>query len=64
MNGDRSRDRNERSSGDGNGDWNEGGIREGGGEAKKRRKPHKSCRHDVENGGDREKKRRQERIVQ
>ena len=44
-------DGNESSSGDGNGyedgngDGNENGIGEGGGEIKKRKKPHKSCRH-------------------
>ena len=37
---------------DGNGDGNEDGIGKGGGETKKRKKPHKSCRRDVENGGD------------
>ena len=45
-------DGNESSSGDGNADedgnrdGNEGGIVEGGGEAKKRKKPHKTCRRD------------------
>ena len=43
---------NKSSSGDGNGDGNEDGIGEGGGEAKKRKKPHKSCRCDVANVGD------------
>ena len=38
----RERRRNESSSGDGNGDGIEGGIGEGGREAKKRKKPHKS----------------------
>ena len=39
---------NESSSGDGNGDedGNEDVIGEGGGEAKKRKKPHKNCRRD------------------
>ena len=51
-NGDGSRDRNESSfgdenkDGDGNGDRNEGRIGEGGGEVKKRKKPHKNCRRD------------------
>ena len=40
-------DGNESSSGDGN----EDGIGEGGREAKKRKKPHTSCRRDVGNGG-------------
>ena len=38
---------------------------EGGGEAKKRKKPHKSCRHHVGNGGDlggKKKKRTKERV--
>ena len=70
-NGQGSGDGKESSSGDGNGDedgngdGNEGGIEEGGGEAKKRNKPYKSCKHDVENGGDlggKRKKRRQERV--
>ena len=49
---------NESSSGDGNededvdGDGDEEGIEEGGGEVKKRKKPHKSCRGDVGNEGD------------
>ena len=67
--GDGSGDGNESSSGDGNGDeerdGNEDGIGEGGGEAKKCKRPHKSCRHDVGNGGDlggKRKKRRQERV--
>ena len=50
---------------DGNGDGNEDRIGQGGGEAKKRKKPHKSCRRDVGNGGDlgvKRKKRRQERF--
>ena len=50
-------DGNERSSGDGNGDGSGDGIGDGGGEAKKRKKPHKSCRRDVENGGDLDRKR-------
>ena len=48
--------------GGGNGDGNEDGIREGGGEAKKRKKPHKTC---VGNGGDlgaKKKKRKKERV--
>ena len=70
-NGDGSGDKNESSSGDGNGDedgngdGNEEGVEEGGGEAKKRKKPHKSCRRDVGNGGDlsgKRKKRRQQRV--
>ena len=50
---------------DGNGDENEDGIGEGGREAKKRKKPHKSCRRHVGKGGDlgeKRKKRRQERV--
>ena len=49
---------NESSSGDGNGDedgignGNEDGIGESGREANKRKKPHKSCRRHVGNGGD------------
>ena len=49
---------------DGNGNWNEDRVGEGGGEAKKRKNPHKSCRRDVGNGGDldgKRKKRRKER---
>ena len=70
-NGDGSKDGNESSSGDGNGDedgngnGNEDGIGEGGGEAGKRKKPHKSCRRDVGNRGDlggKRKRRRQERF--
>ena len=47
-------DGNESSSGDGKGneDGNGDGIEEGGGEVKKRKKPHKSCRRRVGNGGD------------
>ena len=58
VNGGGSGDGNESSSGDGNGDeygngdGNEDGIGEGGREAKKRKKPHKSCRRHVGNGGD------------
>ena len=37
-------------------------IGEDGGEAKKRKKPHKTCRRHVGNGGDSEKKRREERV--
>ena len=36
----------------GNEDGKEGGIRQSGGEPKKRNIPHKSCRRDVENGVD------------
>ena len=56
--GDGSGDGNESSSGDGNGDehgngnGNEDRIGEGGREAKKRKKLHKSCRRHVGNGGD------------
>ena len=50
---------NKRSSELENGDGNEDGIGEGGREAKKRKKPHKSCRRNVGNeedlGGKREK---------
>ena len=55
---DGSGDGNESSSGDGNGDedgngdGNEDGIGEGGGEAMKRKKPHKSCRRHVGHGVD------------
>ena len=55
-NGDGSRDGNENNSGDGNG--NEDRIEEGGREAKKRKKPHKSCRRHVGNGGDLDGKRK------
>ena len=63
-NGDGSGDGNESSSGDGNGDedengkedgngdGNEDGIGEGGREAKKRKKPHKSCRRHLGNVGE------------
>ena len=37
---------------DGNGDGNENGIGDSGGEAKKREKPHKTCRRNVGNRGD------------
>ena len=50
---------------DGNGNGNEDMIREGGREAKKRKKPHTSCRSHVGNGGDlggKRKKRRKERV--
>ena len=50
---------------DRNGDGNEDGIGEGGGEAKKRKEPHKSCKRDVGNGGDlgqKRKKCRQEKV--
>ena len=62
---------NESSSGDGNGDEdgngdrNEDGIGEGGREANKRKKPHRSCRRNVGNGGDldgKRKTRRRERV--
>ena len=61
--GDRSEDGNESSSGDGNG--NEDIIGEGGGEAKKRKKPQNSCRRHVGNGGDlggKRKNRKKERV--
>ena len=55
-NGDGSGDGNESRSRDGNRDWdrndNEDGIGEGGREAKKPKKPQRSCRRDVGNGGD------------
>ena len=57
-NGDGSGDGNESNSGDGNGDedgngnGNEDRIGEDGGEAKKCKKPHKTCRRHVGNGGD------------
>ena len=54
--GDGSGDGNENNSGDGNG--NEDRIEEGGREAKKRKKPHKSCRRHVGNGGDLDGKRK------
>ena len=47
------------------GDGNEDRIGEGGGEAKKCKKPHKSCRRHVGNGGDlggKRKKLRKERV--
>ena len=56
-NGDGSGDGSESRSGDGNGDEdgngneNEDRIEEGRREAKKRKKPHKSCRRHVGNGG-------------
>ena len=52
-------------SGNMDGDRNEDMIWEGGGEAKKRVKPHKGCKRDVGNGedlGGEKKKRRQERV--
>ena len=64
-NGAGSGDGNENTSIDGNGDGNKDGIGEGGREAKKRKKPHRSCRHHVRNRGDlggKRKKRRQERV--
>ena len=58
-NGDGNGDGSEDSSGDGdgnededNGNRNEDKIGEGGREAKKRKKPQKSCRRHVGNGGD------------
>ena len=50
---------------DGNRNGNEDRIGEGGGNAKKRKKPHKSCRRHVGNGGDlggKRKKSRKERV--
>ena len=70
-NGDRSRGGNESSSGDGSGDedgngnGNEDRVEESGREAKKRKKPHKSCRRHVEKGGDlggKRKTRRNKRV--
>ena len=66
----RIQDENGDGSGDGNGDedngnGNEDRIGEGGREAKKRKKPHKSCRRHVGNGGDlggKRKIRRKERV--
>ena len=62
-------DGNESNSGDGNGDEdgnrNEDMIGEGGGEAKKRKKPHKTCRPHMRNGGHlggKRKTRRKERV--
>ena len=52
---------------DGNGNGNEDKIGEGGGEAKKCKKPHKSCRRHVGNGGDlggKREKHRKERFGQ
>ena len=57
-NGDGIGDGNESSNGYGNGDengignGNENSIGEGEGKAKKRKKPHINCRHQVGNGGD------------
>ena len=55
-NGGRSGDGNESSRGDGNGDEDGNGkedrIGESAGAAKKRKKPYKSCRRHVGNGGD------------
>ena len=69
VNGDGSGDGNESSSGDGNGDeegnGNEDRIGESGGEAKRRQKPHKSCRRHLGNGGHlvgKRKKRRKEMV--
>ena len=69
-NGDGNVDGSEDSSGDGNGDddngsGNENRIREGGREAKKRKKPQNSCRRRAGNGGDTGEKRtkcRKERV--
>ena len=69
-NGDGNGDGSEDSSGDGNGDENHGNgnedrIGEGGREAKKRKKPHNSCRRRAGNGGNtggKRKKCRKERI--
>ena len=47
-------------SGDGNGD--EDGNGEGGREANKRKKPHKSCRRHVGKGGEKREKRKKERV--
>ena len=50
---------------DGNGDGTEGGIGERRREARKRKKPHNSCRRDVGNGvdlGGKRKKCRQEKV--
>ena len=64
---DGSGDGNESSSGggtrdvDGNGNGNEDRVGEGGGETKKRKKPHKSYRRDVGNGGDLDGKRKTRR---
>ena len=66
-NGDGRGDGNESSSGDGNGDEDGNGngnkdrIGEGGGEAKKRMKPHKRCRRHVGNGGNLFRKREKRR---
>ena len=63
-NGGGSGDGNESISGDGNGDEdgngnrNEDRIGEGGREAKKRKKPHKTCSRHVGNGGDMGRKRK------
>ena len=43
---------------DRNGNGEEDGIGERGGEVKKRKKPHKRCRHDMGNGGDLDGKRK------
>ena len=50
---------------EGNGNGNEGRVREGGREAKKRKKPLNSCRHQVKNGkdfGGKKKRCRKERV--
>ena len=60
-NGDGSGDGNESSSGDRNGDGSENEIGERGGEAKKRKRPHKSCRLNVGNAGDLGGKRKKRR---
>ena len=46
---------------DGNGNGNEDRIGKGGEEAKKRKKPHKSCRRHGGNGGDLDGKRKERR---
>ena len=67
-NGDGNGDGSEDSNGDGNADednGNEDRIGEGGRKAKKRKKPQKSCRRQVGNGGDlggKRKKGRKERV--
>ena len=62
-NEDGSGDGNESNSGDGNG--NEDMVGEGGRDAKKRKKPHKTCRRNMGNGrdlGGKRKKRRKESV--
>ena len=58
-------DGNGEEDGNGNGNGNKDRIGEGGREAKKRKKPHKSCRRPMGNGGDlggKRKKRKKERV--